>query len=130
LADRLIGRFLSKSTERRIGSADEAAELLRGCLAHLRAPSRMALPTEIAGRLGWRKIVGACILASTFILAGYGAAKQFSNPPVSQSVPTSPPNRSSQPATIEFEDQAWRVQMQKLTNEIHELKGELNEALN
>ena len=65
--DRLIGQFLAKSTDRRIASAEEAAELLRGCLAHLRAPSRMALPTGLVRRTHCRTAIGACLLASCLL---------------------------------------------------------------
>jgi len=125
--DRLIGRFLAKSTDRRIASAEQAAELLRGCLAHLRAPSRMALPRGIARRLHWRGAAGACLLTFTTIVACYGLANFFSSPPYFDFVPFTPMYRPNSQLEIEFEDEAWRTQMQKITDEIRNLKGELNE---
>lgn len=54
--DRVIARFLAKPRDQRIGTAEEAAQLLRGCLAHLRAPARNPLPLELTpGHRVWRK---------------------------------------------------------------------------
>jgi eukaryotic-like serine/threonine-protein kinase len=139
--DRLIGRFLAKSTERRLATAEEAAELLRGCLAHLRAPARMALPTGVARRASWRTVSGVGLLASFILIACcapmidgpvryllmhrvFGSAQQFSG---TQATPTYQPKQPASPMSIDFEDGTWRTQMQKITDEVRKLKAEIAE---
>ena len=137
--DRLIGRFLAKSVERRVASAEEAAELLRSCLAHVRSPSRAALPREVVARSPRRGVLLVALFAAVAACIGYAVlplAKPTNNTPTSSvpvSLPLSGPNYPyPQPssmatqATIDFEDAAWRVQIQKLTDEIQNLKDELN----
>jgi serine/threonine-protein kinase len=54
--DRLIARFLAPDPKDRLQSASQAADLLRGCLAHLTAPSFHSLPEELAAsrrRMHW-----------------------------------------------------------------------------
>lgn len=46
--DQLLNQFLNKEADQRLKSATEASELLRGCLAHLRAPARTELPAVVA----------------------------------------------------------------------------------
>ncbi len=127
--DRLIGRFLEKSADRRIGSAEEAVELLRGCLAHLRAPTRMALPIEVGHRRKWHRIAGFSLLASLLFVASYVVASLFSD---LSRVPSGivagqvTPGDSSVSRTIDFEDQMWKVQMKKLADELREFKDALN----
>ena len=139
--DRLIGQFLAKSTDRRIASAEEAAELLRGCLAHLRAPARMSLPTGLARPTRWRTVIGVCLLASLILGAGYASRIEgpfrnflmsvFNNPQQSATTQSPPNYQSQQPKqlgsqpTIDLEDGAWRMQMQKITDELSKLKEEL-----
>ncbi len=45
--DHLLHQFLTKDPAKRLGTAEEAAELLRHCLAHVRAPGRNALPNAV-----------------------------------------------------------------------------------
>ena len=66
--DRLIAKFLDKSLERRVPTAEEATELLRSCLAHVRAPSRMELPVEIAGQSRRRSWVIAVAVKFSFAI--------------------------------------------------------------
>lgn len=47
---RLVGRFLQKDVDRRIATAEQAAELLRRCLAHARSPAHCPLPRQIQHR--------------------------------------------------------------------------------
>ncbi len=124
--DRLIGRFLAKSTDRRVASAEDAAELLRGCLGHLRAPSRMPLPSEIASRRSLRGTIAASLFAVLVFVASYSASNFFSNSADSDFVPTNPTHRSSPQLNIDFENTNWRTEMQKLSDKIHKLTGELN----
>ncbi len=124
--DRLIGRFLAKSTDRRVGSAEEAAELLRGCLAHLRAPSRIALPIRIGRFPRWPRVVAACLITSLICGASYGVAKFFTSSPGSDLVQATPTYQPSPQLTIDFEDGAWRTLMQKIANDVRELKSEMN----
>ena len=125
--DRLISRFLTKSADRRVASAEEAAELLRSCLAHLRAPTRVALPAGISRKLRLRGVVGACLLAGFLFVASYAIAKQFSKPPGSQFVQDTSPSQSHSQFSIDFEDPVWRARVQKLTNDIRELRDEVND---
>lgn len=139
--DRLVGRFLAKSTSHRIASAEEAAELLRACLAHWRAPSRMALPTSIARQSRWRTAIGLFLVASLGLTVCYATLKDgtirnfigqsvFSSLTQSDSVQKNSmaePQQSKQSAneSIDFDNQAWRTQMQKLTDKVRKLKEEL-----
>ncbi len=45
--DGLVRLFLEKNPESRVPDADKACELIRRCLAHLRAPGRNDLPVEV-----------------------------------------------------------------------------------
>ncbi|MDX1926237.1 MAG: protein kinase [Pirellulaceae bacterium] len=137
--DRLIGRFLAKSADHRIASAEEAAELLRGCLAHLRAPSRMELPSSLARRSRWRSVFAACLLASCFLGVGYASMVEgpfrhflmhsvFNQSEPASSTQAKPSYGVQQPAIptiIDFEDSAWRAQMQRISDELEKLKEEL-----
>jgi len=70
--DRLIGRFLAKDPNDRPHNASEAAELLRGCLAHVTAPAFHPLPAAVQSpklRPKWLPITGFMLLA-----VGAGAA--------------------------------------------------------
>jgi eukaryotic-like serine/threonine-protein kinase len=78
--DRLIQRFLVKSIDRRIATADEAAELLRGCLSHLRAPARISLPSEIRPHRSLWATGRAVLAISIIVLAGYATALVFIPP--------------------------------------------------
>ncbi len=126
--DRLIGRFLAKSTERRIATADEAAELLRGCLAHVRAPSRLALPSQISGKSRWLNAYTAAAIAGCALFAVYSAiqvlsedAQPLRNPSASISN-----NRRSQPLAG-FGDERWSSDVQRIADSIQSLKQELSD---
>ena len=131
--DRLIAKFLDKSLERRVPTAEEATELLRSCLAHVRAPSRMELPVEIAGQSRRRSWVIAVALSSVLLFIGYAFVMNSGSPSSQQTTNTVPPVSFQQPSsvgpskTIDFEDEAWRARLQSLSNELNKLKQELNE---
>ncbi len=69
--DRVIARFMEKTAAHRIADAEAAAELLRSCLGHVRAPSRIALPSEIRHNFTkrHRKMLVSLIAAATMGLA-------------------------------------------------------------
>lgn len=50
--ERLVGRMLSKSPEARVSDADQLAELLEDCVAHLQQPTVNPLPPEVAQPAG------------------------------------------------------------------------------
>ena len=49
--ERLVAWLMEKDADRRIGSAETAASLLRQCLAHARSPHKVDLPRELQRRL-------------------------------------------------------------------------------
>ena len=134
--DRLIGRFLAKSADRRIATAEEATELLRSCLAHVRAPSRAKLPSEIASRIKWRRTVLASVLPIALMFVSYATVSYFtsrSNQSTSSAFtgyragyPNGQPYLPPSAQMIHFEDEAWQTRIQNLTNELQKLKEELN----
>ena len=127
--DRLIGCFLAKSTERRIATADEAAELLRGCLAHVRAPSRLALPSQVSGQSGWLKAYAAGAIAFFALFAIYLAIQVMTNN-TNQRQPAPSANASNnrrpQPM-VGFGDEGWSSDVQRIADSIQALKQELSD---
>ncbi len=125
--DRLIGRFLAKPLDRRIASAEEAAELLRGCLAHLRAPTRMPLPKAIVKRLSWRRAAGVFLLASCLVFACYIVWTYLNPTPTQEQIPVVRTNQLSPSSRIDFEDTQWSTRIEEMTNAIRNLKNEMEE---
>ena len=127
--DRLIGRFLAKSSERRIATAEEAAELLRGCLAHVRAPSRLALPSQISSQSRWLKAIAAAAIAGCALFAVYftiqvtteNAHQRLRNPSASFS------NNRRSPPLAGFGDERWSSDVQRIADSIQSLKQELTD---
>ncbi len=72
--DHVISRFLAKDANRRLGSADAAAELLRGCLAHLRAPARIALPAELANPRRFLRVTATTSVVLLTFVSGFALA--------------------------------------------------------
>ena len=75
--EQIVMRLLSKKREDRFDSAENVAELLGGCLAHLQHPTHKQLPAVAAnllptrGRISpWAKYIGAAVSAVVLILAG------------------------------------------------------------
>lgn len=130
--DRLIGRFLAKSADRRVASAEEATELLRSCLAHVRAPSRARLPSEIVGRTKWRRTALAFVLPIALMIVSYATMSYFtsgSNQTAKSSIAAYPVTQPDLPPPlqlIDFDDGAWRTRMQELSHEVRKLKEELS----
>lgn len=52
--DGLVSRFLDKQASTRIRSAEEAVDLLRQCLSHVRAPGRNLLPSQFQTKRPWQ----------------------------------------------------------------------------
>ena len=127
--DRLIGRFLAKSSERRIATAEEAAELLRGCLAHVRAPSRLALPSQISRQSRWLKTHAAAAIAACALFAVYftiqglteNAHQRLRDPSASSS------NNRRSPPLAGFGDERWSSDVQRIADSIQALKQELSD---
>ncbi len=125
--NRMIAQFLNKSAERRIGSAEEAVELLRACLAHVRAPSRMQLPSAIRGQSTWRKkaIAGglvACALISTLLVLAW-----IQNPPQNPITTRLPPGPLSLPPAFDQEEQILDAQFERMQDELKELINTLKD---
>ena len=73
----VIDRLMSKTVEDRFESADEVAELLEGCLAHVQQPTTTKLPEAIAsarskrgGGSSWGKWLALACFAFFFALGG------------------------------------------------------------
>ncbi len=122
--NRLIGMFLEKSLDNRIVSADVAAELLRGCLAHVRAPSRIPLPRELRAnrvqiRLAWSiaLILSACLLGT----AGNWTWRYWSTPSAIETQ-----SSSSIPA---YHDAWENLQLDAMLSQTQNSLRELNASL-
>ncbi len=68
----LIDKLMARNVDARIATASEAAELLRGCLAHVRAPQKNELPISLRGRKRLTRLASlivalGCIVIGTVI---------------------------------------------------------------
>jgi serine/threonine protein kinase len=136
--DTLIGRFIEKRRERRLASAEEAVHLLRGCLAHLRAPARIDLPAEIAPRPSLGRIASLVAVALLTSVSGFATAQMSSTNPSPTSTSPSPtsttpsvPSTSLTPVTrfsplIEFEPDPLDDQLRSLTHSLQDLQRKLD----
>lgn len=75
--DQIVMKLLSKSREDRFDSADDVAELLEDCLAHVQHPTTALLPEGAAlsspargGRPPWGKLIAATAFAFSLLFAG------------------------------------------------------------
>ncbi len=76
----IIAQLMSKTAEDRFESADEVAELMEGCLAHVQQPTTTKLPKAVpptcgshfsrGGGSSWGKWLALASFAFLFILAG------------------------------------------------------------
>jgi len=80
--EHLIVRLLEKSPDRRISSAQEVADLLQHCLAHVQHPTTIPLParlqrTALPRRRIWIGAIGLSVVATV----GVCLLRQFQPPP-------------------------------------------------
>ncbi len=83
---RLIDLLMSRRVETRIATASEAAELLRGCVAHVRAPQKHPLPTSVRFKRNW----GRFLVASAAVVGLIAAILAWQSTPVSKQPETQP----------------------------------------
>lgn len=70
----VVDRFMHPVKEKRIQTAEEASQLLRDTLAHVRAPTRIPLPNEFGSSsktTSKRAIVAGLVVAIAAILGGF-----------------------------------------------------------
>ena len=73
---KIIKRLHAKDPAGRYATADEVAELLGRCLAHVQQPAAVPLPAELVTRPGRRRIAACMVLALCMLLA---ASLTFTN---------------------------------------------------
>jgi transcriptional regulator with XRE-family HTH domain len=131
--DRLIDKLLAKQPSDRFATADEAAQLLEQCLAHVQQPSAVPLPTAVAqicrarqakGRRTPRLITASLLLvlatgsAATYFMTGQRVAK---SPAGSGSTSTNQPIVSEESlSTLEWDSTAQEIE--GLTTDINALQ--------
>ncbi|MFK7737188.1 MAG: serine/threonine-protein kinase [Pirellulaceae bacterium] len=67
----LLDQLMQKDLEARIPRANQAAELIRGALAHVRSPHQVALPESLqpsSGKFAWSKIAMTLVLGAFLLL--------------------------------------------------------------
>lgn len=76
--EQIVMKLLSKSRDDRFDSADEVAELLEDCLAHVQHPTTLPLPECVSvsspargSRPPWGKFIGAAAFGFSMLLAGF-----------------------------------------------------------
>lgn len=70
----LVMRLLDKNADSRISAAQDAANLLRGCIAHTRSPDKVDLPAELSrGRFGATNrlniLLAGCLVIAVVVAA-------------------------------------------------------------
>lgn len=69
---RLVDKLMARNVDLRIATASEAAELLRGCLAHVRSPQKNELPVSLQSPNKQTRLIGlvavlGCLAIGTVI---------------------------------------------------------------
>jgi len=67
---RLIDKLMARDLDSRIATASEAAELLRGCLAHVRSPQKNELPSSLRSK---KRIRRSLVLIASLVCIALGA---------------------------------------------------------
>jgi serine/threonine protein kinase len=126
----IIDKLHAMNPADRFASAGEVADLLGKCLAHVRQPRSVPLPSlpgiqrrrrGIAGRLGF-----GLILAGAAALLAFGPPRRDAEPERSP-VPQQPPPRINKaaPSARRLDDRPLDQQLQELQQEIQSLEREL-----
>ncbi len=68
---RLVELLMAKDIGQRLQTAEEAAELLRACLAHARRPQKAALPQRLRVNRAWLPVTAVSLLCiASFVVGG------------------------------------------------------------
>jgi serine/threonine protein kinase len=76
--ERLVNRLLAKNPDDRVSSAEQAANLLQGCLAHVQQPTVVDVPAELSAkdwppnRIRLKQILFVCTLVVALLCGIYG----------------------------------------------------------
>src|SRR5262245_9968990 len=124
--DALVQRLLSKSPGERIGTADELADVLAQCLAHVQRPTasplpasltRLSPPTKPAPRRAPLAFARVAVLA--LVVAGFAVFMNWLYPPTTTTNTTTPAAASADPA-MDWDDS--NEQLQSLRRDLDQLE--------
>jgi serine/threonine protein kinase len=131
--ERLVARLHAKSPAERFNSADDVAELLEQCLAHVRQPAAAPLPKQLVSppatqqpRWLWTAAIGGS-LASVAVVA-IAAAIVLSRPDAEPANPSNDGSAGAQAADLSPHETDWQEpagQIEALTLEANQLADEV-----